>query len=370
MATSDSPNGHMEALHGRLWRQRSSKDSDRVGLQRQKSLIHDSADDHVKSLSNPQSFCKTSTVHGLRFWPAYPLQPRGWIVVRLFWVLLTLTSLGMVAYFTYDAINKYLAYKTTTYYSTRRSGGLPFPSITICNFNPLRSSDVFAGYSNNSGNLTGLPNLYLLCSVYNLGKDEYPACFEPDEVKKFSNDNRTLNDIYLQYGPRKHETIPDIGPPAWFDYACKYSGSRCSSENFTHSTTEYGNCFTFNGGENSTLLSRSQGKSSGLDVILNVEQQEYFSRGVTAVGLAVFLHPPHQPVSANHGAIAIKPGTENYIAVRAVKVRYVHLIHRPLPGCTGVQTCMDSAGLALAHTFCKGLHSNNLSAKYMITVED
>ena len=274
------------------------------------------SDDHVRSLSNASSFLKTSTLHGLRFWPTYPNQPRFWFIVQLLWILLTLGALGAVTYFSYDAVNKYLQYKTTTHYDVQRASTLPFPSVTVCNFNPLRFTDILGGLKEDTS-LSTLPNLYLLCTLYHLS-DKF--CEESLVSDKIAADNRTLGEIYAEFGHKKWQMIPDIGPPWWYSTGCKFAGRPCSGANFSTTISEYGNCYTFNGDQNSQLVSRAQGQKAGLEVVLNVEQDEYFSRGTTAVGMAVFIHPPHRPLLAYHEALALTPGTENFLAIRARKV--------------------------------------------------
>eukprot|EP00117_Sycon_ciliatum_P002696 scpid46263/ scgid5448/ Acid-sensing ion channel 1; Acid-sensing ion channel 1.3; Amiloride-sensitive cation channel 2-C, neuronal; ZASIC1.3 len=273
------------------------------------------SDDHVRSLSNASSFLKTSTLHGLRFWPTYPNQPRFWFIVQLLWILLTLGALGAVTYFSYDAVNKYLQYKTTTHYDVQRASTLPFPSVTVCNFNPLRFTDILGGLKEDTS-LSTLPNLYLLCTLYHLS-DKF--CEESLVSDKIAADNRTLGEIYAEFGHKKWQMIPDIGPPWWYSTGCKFAGRPCSGANFSTTISEYGNCYTFNGDQNSQLVSRAQGQKAGLEVVLNVEQDEYFSRGTTAVGMAVFIHPPHRPLLAYHEALALTPGTENFLAIRARK---------------------------------------------------
>lgn len=318
----------MESANGRLWR--SSESSlpglvrERNGrgppppLQRRKSFFHEETDDHVKSLSNPTSFCKTSTIHGLRFWPQYPHQPKLWIIVRICWVLLTLASFGVVIFFTYDACKKYLEYKTTTHYAVKRTTNLPFPAVTVCNFNPLRYYAVLQGAS--SVNITDLPYFYLLCSFYQLDRETFPECYSEATINMTKADNRSLSEIYEFFGHQKRSMIPNVGPPAWYQSSCLYASGACSSANFSLIHTEYGNCYTFNGDPDSKLKAYAHGQKSGLEVLLNVEQQEYFSRGVTAVGAAIYIHPPHRPVLAYHGALALTPGTDNFVALRAIRV--------------------------------------------------
>ncbi|XP_006125866.2 epithelial sodium channel subunit gamma [Pelodiscus sinensis] len=73
---------------------------------------------------------------------------------------------------------------------------------------------------------------------------------------------------------------------------CFFDGISCDSRNFTpfHHPL-YGNCYTFNSGENGTILTTSTGGSEyGLQVVLYVEEADYNPFLVTSTGAKIIVH--------------------------------------------------------------------------------
>ncbi|KAJ8798603.1 hypothetical protein J1605_016406 [Eschrichtius robustus] len=73
---------------------------------------------------------------------------------------------------------------------------------------------------------------------------------------------------------------------------CFFDGESCDARNFTRfHHPMYGNCYTFNNGQNETILSTSMGGSEyGLQVILYINEEEYNPFLVSSTGAKVIVH--------------------------------------------------------------------------------
>uniref|UniRef100_A0A8C9AB59 Epithelial sodium channel subunit gamma n=1 Tax=Prolemur simus TaxID=1328070 RepID=A0A8C9AB59_PROSS len=73
---------------------------------------------------------------------------------------------------------------------------------------------------------------------------------------------------------------------------CFFDGVSCDARNFTlFHHPMYGNCYTFNKGDNATILSTSMGGSEyGLQVILYINEEEYNPFLVSSSGAKVIIH--------------------------------------------------------------------------------
>lgn len=74
-------------------------------------------------------------------------------------------------------------------------------------------------------------------------------------------------------------------------YRCTWEGTDCSHMNFTTNHTDYGVCYTFNSPplKRNVLTTTKTGSSSGLSLILNIEEYEYMNGPKSDAGVKVFL---------------------------------------------------------------------------------
>jgi len=76
-------------------------------------------------------------------------------------------------------------------------------------------------------------------------------------------------------------------------YSYRYAGQEAWLHNFTQQTSTRGNCYTFNSGENKSILSStSSGRIFGLELVFNTEEYEYFQAESDSVEFNVFIHDP------------------------------------------------------------------------------
>ena len=60
-----------------------------------------------------------------------------YILIKIVWIILFLTALGVSIYFVYNTIEEYLRYEVTTLVRSINVDEMDFPVITICNVNQI-----------------------------------------------------------------------------------------------------------------------------------------------------------------------------------------------------------------------------------------
>jgi hypothetical protein len=119
---------------------------------------------------------------------------------------------------------------------------------------------------------------------------------------------------------------------------CRWRDEDCGPENFTHIYTNYGNCYTFNSGQNgSVLLSKKPGRAHGLNLYLNLEEYDYLNNEKTVhAGFKILLHHRKEPPLVDELGLGLQPETHYLVAIRKELASIVSLFlipdHPGLPG--------------------------------------
>ncbi|XP_077868068.1 acid-sensing ion channel 1-like [Saccoglossus kowalevskii] len=100
---------------------------------------------------------------------------------------------------------------------------------------------------------------------------------------------------------------------------CVWKGGQlCTSDDFVHVFTRYGNCYTFNAPAKHQYLTQDHvGAGNGLVMFLNVKQEEYTETafGNYAAGLKIYVHNKDEPPLIESQGHAITPGTLSYVDI-------------------------------------------------------
>uniref|UniRef100_A0A8C9PGY0 Acid sensing ion channel subunit family member 4 n=1 Tax=Spermophilus dauricus TaxID=99837 RepID=A0A8C9PGY0_SPEDA len=192
------------------------------------------------------TFASTSTLHGLG--RACGPGPHG--LRRTLWALALLTSL---AAFLYQAAGLARGYLTRPHLVAMDPAApapvAGFPAVPLCNINRFRHSALSDADIFHLANLTGLPPKDR--DGHRAAGLRYP---EPDMVDILNRTGHQLADMLK---------------------SCNFSGHHCSASNFSVVYTRYGKCYTFNADPQSSLPSRAGGMGSGLEIMLDIQQEEY-----------------------------------------------------------------------------------------------
>ena len=197
--------------------------------------------------------------------------------VRIMWIILLFVASGASAYLVTRAIKSYLRYDVATKISTVKEIPTQFPTITICNLNPLiKGKKEFKKYLQSIKKTQFLDEEYL-ASQYEFEANNTEEYYDYYDEKAFKqNNNETTKsplDVYKEIKLRffnfvftqlNEKTKRSLG----YDLehmliSCSFNKRECSAVDFNwHFSYEYGNCFSFNTGVNETNDERVKLKES------------------------------------------------------------------------------------------------------------
>ncbi|KAI8497274.1 sodium channel [Branchiostoma belcheri] len=110
----------------------------------------------------------------------------------------------------------------------------------------------------------------------------------------------------------------DISPARM--YLCSFAGDSCTEMNYTHSFSNYGNCYTFNADAANKLNQTIPGSTMGFQVVVNVMADSYTETmavgGHEEVGLKFLIHDQNEPPMVETHGLAIKPGIHSFVSVK------------------------------------------------------
>ena len=188
-----------------------------------------------------------------------------------------------------------------------------FPAVTFCNVNQHRLSALTDTDLYHTGQMLGLfdanwtllhPTHYDKSFRARVQAIDWPT-YEPAYAFNFA-------EFTLRTGHQLEDVL----------LLCRWKNEDCSSENFSHVFTVYGNCYTFNGGGNGQVLkSTKTGRGAGLSLYLNVEEYDYLNNDdATDAGLKLLLHDQSTPPMIDELGLGIQPGNHYFMSVRRGKV--------------------------------------------------
>lgn len=207
-----------------------------------------------------------------------------------------------------DRARVYFQYDTNTNVEVVYVDKVEFPSITICNQNNYR--------------ITEVEDQGLYCYIDNIfSSDTAPLSVE---VQRNNNNtscdntntsNLNLTAFVLRVAHQKEDFID----------SCKWKGDTCNiSADFHTTMTDFGVCYTFNAHENLTLS--HTGSGFALSLVLNIEQYQYMKGPQDEAGIKVLLHDYSEVPLVKDLGFAIAPGTHTLVAVQK---QVVQALERP-----------------------------------------
>ncbi|XP_065884933.1 acid-sensing ion channel 1A-like [Dysidea avara] len=255
-------------------------------------------------------FFSTTSFHGL---PQIASSQRSclWMI---FWIGALFLSLGIMLAAVSLVTKQYLNQNTVLSSKQHFHKTLPFPAVTVCNKNLNRRS-VAVSTRVDIDQLTVLLNFII---------DDDPYLAQIDE----SFDSDAFNITYFHlfdaensvfYFNNSGHQMKDML------YGCQYAGQNCWLQNLTQRTSTDGNCYTFNSGENGTILSSvSNGQRHGLELVLSAEEYEYFQAESDSVGFNVFIHhPDHFPHYRPSGGFSVSAGQLTQVALQRIDNKFL-----------------------------------------------
>ncbi|XP_046551051.1 amiloride-sensitive sodium channel subunit beta-2-like [Haliotis rubra] len=334
-----------------------------------------------------QRFADRTSMQGVSFLRT----SRSWYA-RVIWSSLLLTSLAMLFY--------HLTYLIQIYYSwpkhTSMSIGfspLPFPTITICNTNPVRLSQMknvsrelkmFFEKTNpnylaqelerenrktileNTASF-GLININFTTVDYftqmsNIQTREQGREMGLNESSTSANIQIEFQNLFMKETRQRRIAIGHQLDDMMMD--CSFACQTCSQRHFIRKTSStFGNCYTL---EHTKFVSKRSGPTHGLQLILNLENYEQLEGITTGNGFQLVVNPHGMLPFPVHDGITIDAGKETNIALKKVAI---HRLGAPKWDCEdgemfrrkynitySVQTCQLLCEHEMISNTCKCYH--------------
>ena len=285
-----------------------------------------------------------TTAHGIVHVFKAPSLPR-----RILWGIVFSIACILLAAAVVDRIDFYFTRTTATTISLETDlRAIPFPSVTVCNLNPIRLS-----YAQQN-NLTEL--FTFLYEPFEESSSRCPSLIDSQHAHKPIRDilyeGRNMLDDFV-----KHCYF--IGSHRLF-FDCK--------QNLSLTLTSYGYCYSFNIDTTAEELTVSNsGARYGLSLILDIQQEEYLPVFGSA-GVTVSVQPRGTPPNPVERGIFLPPGEEGAIELRAQIFDDSSTISKLY-----TQTCRDvnarDAQLDFFHGYNYSLSACRLQQEYQVVAD-
>uniref|UniRef100_G3WN71 Epithelial sodium channel subunit alpha n=1 Tax=Sarcophilus harrisii TaxID=9305 RepID=G3WN71_SARHA len=316
-----------------------------------------------------QFFCSNTTIHGaIRL-----VCSKHNRMKTAFWAVLWLCTFGMMYWQFGLLFGEYFSYPVSLNINLN-SDKLVFPAVTVCTLNPYRYTKIqedlgeldriteqmlFDLYKyNSSRSLSNKPRLRRDISnqlPYPLVKIPYPQSFshhrsgaagvQENNPQVDKNDwtigfilcNKNKSDCFYQTYSSGVDAVrewyrfhfinilarldsQDLNEAALgnFIFACRFNQVSCNQEKYSQFHHPiYGNCYTFNGKNDSNLwMSSTPGINNGLSLTLRTERHDFIPLLSTVTGARVMVHGQDEPAFMDDGGFNLRPGVETSISMR------------------------------------------------------
>lgn len=232
---------------------------------------------------------------------------------KRFWVTVLIVGLTGCVLQVGQYLTSYYKYPVVVNIDSRRINPTEFPSVTLCNLNPLRRKFLPCMVENNMKVFSdeNCTRVFRKTSTEN----REPFCDIPGITS-----NSSINYDWKQFfPPLSFEARVKYGHEQnKFIYNCGFNNRECDSDYFKITNTySYGNCFTFNPDAFNSIAYNStifDDLTPRLDIAIDLELDEY-TDFTQSVGARVQIHDPSLPHDIETKGIALSPGFNHLVAV-------------------------------------------------------
>ncbi|XP_068711951.1 acid-sensing ion channel 1C-like [Montipora foliosa] len=277
---------------------------------------------HEKLQSESVSaFLENATLHGARFLLV------GNVYRRLFWTLALLSSVGYCVVQIYETLDAFGERPFSTKITTKtliKTENVSFPAITICNFNAFNRRR-YKSFFRKRINFSDEEVERDLEEFEKVRTSRTPSSFSDEVVAKYPVLKwRALNESRHHLVIFSHIIEEMLLPNSSIREACTIGDKPCSSKNFKSSyNSQFGQCFTFNSGEDESPVINASlaGQLGGLKLNLNIERNSYLIDSSNPyVGLIVLVHDQKSFPCMEQFGFAVKPGVRTLCAIKRKKL--------------------------------------------------
>lgn len=177
-------------------------------------------------------------LHGLR----HVCVPGGSVGRRAFWLLAFCTSLGLLLSWSSNRLLHWLSFPTYTRVHTEWAKELAFPTVTICNNNPIRLYKLTKSDLYFAGHWLGLllANRTVRPMVLDLLQEDRQAWFKKLSDFRLFLPPRNFEGTNLEFMDRLSHQLDEML------LSCKYRGEPCGAHNFSSVSPKFFCCVYFN----------------------------------------------------------------------------------------------------------------------------
>ncbi|KAM9025719.1 acid-sensing ion channel 3 isoform 3-T3 [Guaruba guarouba] len=271
-----------------------------------------------EGFSSLRAFAHSSSLHGISHVFAY-----GAVSLRrVLWGAFFLGSLGLLLLVCAERVAYFLTYPHVTKLDEVAAHNLTFPAITICNLNEFRFSKITRNDMYHVGELLALLNDRYEISNPQLAEPHVLAALrDKANFKNFKAKPFSMAEFYNRTGHDLSDML----------LQCSFRGVNCTARNFTVIFTRLGKCYTFNsGGPGREVLTTLQGGAgNGLELMLNVQQEEYLpvwgdtDETSYEAGVKVQIHSQEEPPFIDQLGFGVAPGFQTFVSCQQQRLVYL-----------------------------------------------
>ncbi|XP_006895217.1 PREDICTED: acid-sensing ion channel 3 [Elephantulus edwardii] len=264
-----------------------------------------------RAASDIRVFASSCTMHGV----GHIFGPGHLTLRRALWAVAVLLSLAAFLYQVAERVQYYEEFHHETALEERESHQLTFPAVTLCNINRLRRSRLTPNDLHWAGPaLLGLDPAEHAAFLRALGRPPAPPGFMPSPTFD-------MGQLYTRAGHSMDDMLLD----------CHYRGQPCGPENFTAIFTRMGQCYTFNSGAGGVelLTTPKGGMGNGLEIMLDVQQDEYLpvwrdtEETLYEVGVRVQIHSQEEPPTIDQLGFGAAPGYQTFVSCQQQQLTFL-----------------------------------------------
>ena len=233
-----------------------------------------------------------------------------------YWVVLILIALGIMLWAMIFISIKFFDFNTFIKVEQEDLNELLFPAVTICNLNQYTLSySIQSNYSEEDIFLSILLSDYLNTKRV-LTRNNF----------SFDSLNTTVAELAERFGgdPSVRVNLPFSHKLENMLVLCYYNDEPCFEDSFTTAININGRCFTFNSNMSDVLYATTPSAPYGLELVLNVEQYEYYQADADSVGFRVYIHQQGDfPHLGEHAGFTVAPGTHTDVVLSIQRLEYL-----------------------------------------------
>ena len=272
----------------------------------------------MEKVETLRCFLMNTTLHGARFVFAEGL------LRRCVWNLALFASFVFCCYQAYGSWTQFLQRPFNTRITSKSAleDSLTFPAVTLCNINPQNIHRFVHLQGAHNSTVKNVTNQIVddLSRLLQLSKD----AIDNDILERYP-DSFNREKFHVQWILQSHQIeemlLPDA-PPTYT--SCLFDGKLCGTSNFTKlSSSPFGQCYTFNSGQNGSQLLRARmaGKNNGLKLRLNIQRDGYVKLPKNPlVGITVLVHDQNAFPFMDEYGLAVEPGSHTSLSIKMRKV--------------------------------------------------